>query len=92
MEKQTYHIQGMTCNGCRSHVQHELQEVEGVLTAEVDLEKAEATLTSSEPIPFDKLEAALAKYEGRYSIHQPGKQPEEIKNIKPAPPLSIKTK
>ncbi len=87
MKKQTYHIQGMSCMGCRSHVEHELQEVEGVLTAEVNLEKAEATLISSAPIPFEKLEAALAKYNGRYSIHPPGEQTPEIKNIKPAPPI-----
>ena len=42
--KHTYHIHGMTCNGCRSHVEETLSKVEGVSKATVDLEKAEATI------------------------------------------------
>ena len=42
--KHTYKIKGMTCNGCRSHVEKILSKVEGVTKASVDLEKAEATI------------------------------------------------
>ncbi len=51
--KHTYIIQGMTCNGCRSHVEQVLSKVNGVSNAVVDLEKAEATiemLPNSRPI------------------------------------------
>lgn len=69
MEK-TYHIEGMTCNGCRSHVQKALNEVEGVTLASVDLVKAEALINSSQDIDFAALQEALAPYNGRYSIHE----------------------
>ncbi|MDA9343571.1 heavy metal translocating P-type ATPase [Algibacter sp.] len=36
-----YHIHGMTCNGCRSHVEETLSKVEGVTKATVDLKKTE---------------------------------------------------
>ncbi|MBK5193873.1 MAG: heavy-metal-associated domain-containing protein, partial [Flavobacteriaceae bacterium] len=42
--KHIYKISGMTCNGCRSHVEKTLNEVEGVSKASVDLEKAEAVI------------------------------------------------
>ena len=42
--KHTYHIHGMTCNGCRSHVEEILSKVEGVSKATVDLQNAEATI------------------------------------------------
>ena len=44
--KHTYHIHGMTCNGCRNHVEQTLSKIEGVTNASVDLEKAEATIES----------------------------------------------
>jgi len=34
----TYHVSGMSCNGCRSHVEKTLNEVDGVAKAEVNLE------------------------------------------------------
>jgi len=39
----TYHIHGMTYNGCKTHVEKTLTEVEGVSNASVNLEKEEAT-------------------------------------------------
>jgi len=42
--KHTYHIHGMTCNGCRNHVEQKLSKIEGVLSASVNLEKAEAII------------------------------------------------
>lgn len=43
----TYYIHGMTCNGCRSHVEETLLKVEGVSIVDVHLEKAEAMSFSS---------------------------------------------
>lgn len=68
----TYHIHGMTCNGCRSHVEKALSKVEGVSNASVDLEKAEATIETEEHIPIETFQEALKKSGGNYSIHAPG--------------------
>ena len=70
--KHTYHIHGMTCNGCRSHVEQTLSKVEGVTNAIVNLEKAEATIEMESHIPIDKFQEALKADGGRYSIHKNG--------------------
>ena len=83
--KHTYHIQGMTCNGCRSHVEKTLSKVEGVTIATVDLEKAEATIEMIAHIPLETFQEALKNDGGRYSIHKQGNhQPHpEKKNKEP---------
>ncbi|WP_405200357.1 heavy metal translocating P-type ATPase [Christiangramia sp. LLG6405-1] len=70
--KHTYHIQGMTCNGCRNHVEQTLSKVEGVTNAVVNLEKAEATIEMESHIAIDKFQEALKADGGRYSIHKNG--------------------
>ena len=82
--KHTYSIHGMTCNGCRSHVEETLSKVEGVSKASVDLEKAEATIEMEKHIPIEKFQEALKNDGGKYSIHALGEKPlEEIKKGKP---------
>ncbi|QCW98743.1 copper-translocating P-type ATPase [Aggregatimonas sangjinii] len=73
--KHTYHIHGMTCNGCRTHVEKTLSKVEGVTKASVNLEKAEATIEMENHIPIENFQEALKKDGGSYSIHKPGEQP-----------------
>ena len=68
MIKHTYQISGMTCNGCRGHVQKTLSEIQGVLNAEVNLEEKTATIEMEKHIPLEILKAALEKDGGRYSI------------------------
>lgn len=81
----TYQIHGMTCNGCRTHVEETLSKIEGVSKASVDLEKAEATIEMEQHIPLEKLQVALKNDGGKYSIHTLGEKPvEEIKKEKPA--------
>lgn len=70
--KHKYHIHGMTCNGCRSHVEETLSKVEGVSKASVDLEKAEATIEMESHIPIERFQEALKKDGGKYSIHKLG--------------------
>jgi P-type Cu+ transporter len=70
--KHTYHIHGMTCNGCRSHVEQTLSNVKGVSNASVNLEKAEATIEMESHIPIETLQKALQDDGGAYSIHMPG--------------------
>ena len=65
-----YQISGMTCNGCRSHVEKTLSEVVGVKNASVDLEKAEATIEIESHIPIEKFQEALKNDGGNYAIHK----------------------
>ncbi|MGB5323476.1 heavy-metal-associated domain-containing protein, partial [Lutimonas sp.] len=60
-----YHIKGMSCNGCRNHVEKALSEVDGVQKAVVDLEKAEASIEMEAHIPLDVFQQALANDGGR---------------------------
>lgn len=70
--KHIYHIHGMTCNGCRSHVEETLSNVEGVSKAAINLEKSEATIEMESHIPIKAFQKALENDGGRYSIHKQG--------------------
>lgn len=72
--KHTYHIHGMTCNGCRSHVEETLSKIEGVSKAIVDLDKAEGTIEMESHIPIETFQEALKKDGDRYSIHKQSEQ------------------
>ena len=58
--KHTYTVTGMTCNGCKNSVQESLIALENVVNAEVNLEKAEATIKMSKHIPIETLQSALS--------------------------------
>jgi Cu+-exporting ATPase len=75
----TYNITGMTCNGCRSHVEKTLSNVTGVTNATVDLQNAQATIEMKSHIPIETFELALKNDGGRYFIHKHGHQKEEVK-------------
>ncbi|MBU2995450.1 heavy metal translocating P-type ATPase [Cellulophaga baltica] len=70
--KNIYHIHGMTCNGCRTHVEQTLAKVKGVTNASVDLKKAEATLETNKKISLKTLQKAMEADGGHYSIHKLG--------------------
>ncbi|CAL67882.1 heavy metal translocating P-type ATPase [Christiangramia forsetii] len=70
----TYQITGMTCNGCRSHVEKILNDVNGVVKASVNLEKEEAEISMKEHIEIEKFENALQKDGGNYHIMKPGEK------------------
>ena len=70
--KHTYHIHGMTCNGCRGHVEETLSKVQGVSKVTVYLEKAEASIEMEQPIPLETFQNVLKGDGGRYSIHNQG--------------------
>ncbi|APU70184.1 MULTISPECIES: heavy metal translocating P-type ATPase [Christiangramia] len=71
--RHTYKIHGMTCKGCQNHVEKTLTNVEGVTSASVNLEKAEATIEMDSHIPMQKFQDALKNDGGTYSIHKQGK-------------------
>ncbi|WP_165749290.1 heavy metal translocating P-type ATPase [Cellulophaga sp. Z1A5H] len=68
----TYPIHGMSCNGCRAHVEKTLSKVDGVSSVSVDLDKAEATIAMGSHISLETFQEALAADGGGYSIHMPG--------------------
>jgi heavy metal translocating P-type ATPase len=91
--KYTYHIHGMTCNGCRSHVEETLVKVEGVSKVSVNLEKAEAIIEMETHIAIETFQETLKKDGGRYSIHKLGSQhTSEIKEKQEKPSSSEEKK
>lgn len=77
--KHTYHIQGMTCKGCRNHVEETLSKVEGVSKVTVDLDQAEATIIMKSEIPIERFQTALKSDGGIYRIYNKGDQyPKEV--------------
>lgn len=89
--KHTYHIHGMTCNGCRSHVEETLSKVEGVTEAIVSLEKAEATIEMESHIPIETFQKALKNDGDRYSIHKQGEHHQHSEDKKKKQPKGIGT-
>lgn len=73
--KQIFKVDGMTCNGCRGHVEELLAEVKGVDTVNVKLEEAEAEIESGSEIELSSLQHALS--ETSYSIRNPEDEPRE---------------
>ncbi len=69
-----YQITGMTCNGCRTHVEETLSKVDGVTKVEVDLEKAEAVITLVRHVPLEKFQEVLENDGGTYKIGLPGQE------------------
>jgi Cu2+-exporting ATPase len=67
--KHIYHINGMTCKGCRSHVEEILSKIKGVSKITVDLEKKEAIIETDEHFPIEKYQEALKKDGDTYTIH-----------------------
>lgn len=80
--KHTYKITGMTCNGCRTHVEETLSKVKGVSKAIVDLEKAEANIEMESHIPIEAFQDALKNDGGRYSIHKQGEHHHHLEDKK----------
>ncbi|MBI6121220.1 heavy metal translocating P-type ATPase [Salegentibacter maritimus] len=77
---QTYSVSGMTCNGCRAHVEKTLNKVEGVKNAEVNLEKEEAKIVGDKNVSLEKLQQVLQDDGGNYEIHEAGKKVSPKKN------------
>ena len=66
--KMKYNIHGMTCMGCRAHVEDMLNEVPGVIKASVDLEKHEAEIEMDRHISLDTFQEKFKEDGGTYSI------------------------
>jgi heavy metal translocating P-type ATPase len=63
----TYKITGMTCNGCKSHVQKTLESVDEIESVTINLEDGTAEINMTKHIHIDKLKQL---FEGsNYMIH-----------------------
>jgi len=80
--KHTYKITGMSCNGCRSHVEKMLNEVKGVSIAFVNLEKAEAVIEMDSHIDIETFQKAILKDGGSYTIILPGQEVHQEVKVK----------
>jgi len=69
--KHTYKITGMTCNGCRAHVEKTLSNVPGVSEVSVDLQENNAVIHMDSHVELDTFKQALKEDGGRYDIHPP---------------------
>ena len=87
--KHTYHIHGMTCMGCRSHVETTLSGVKGVSAVSVDLEQEKAVIEMDDHLPLEAFQEALKGIGGHYSIHLPGEEPK--RQEKPPVPVGSGT-
>lgn len=63
-----YIVSGMTCGNCVAHVTEEVSEIEGVENVDVTLEGGEMVVTSSEEIPFEKIEEAVKEAGDDYTV------------------------
>ncbi|MEP1033157.1 heavy metal translocating P-type ATPase [Ekhidna sp.] len=70
--KHTYQISGMTCNGCKSHVEKTLKKVVGISDVSVDLANNEAIVEMDSHVSIETLKEAMKKDGDRYDIHLPG--------------------
>ncbi|WP_017258309.1 heavy metal translocating P-type ATPase [Pedobacter arcticus] len=59
--KQTYIVDGMSCNGCRTNVENKLNAIEGV-KATVSLDPPQAEVETEEPITIEKLQEELGTH------------------------------
>ena len=85
IKTRTYPINGMTCDGCRSHVEETLSKVDGVIEVSVNLEKAEAVIDMKSDIQIEKFQDILEKDGGTYSIYKSGQRPETSERKKQKP-------
>ncbi len=70
--KHTYTITGMSCDGCRDHVEQTLKHVEGIRSAMVDLKQHQAVLEMDQHVSIEKLQKAMENDGGHYGIHEDG--------------------
>ncbi len=59
MSTTTYRVTGMTCGHCAASVKNEVCAIEGVTDCRVELATGALTVTSTRPVPYDAMVAAV---------------------------------
>lgn len=67
-----YNIAGITCNGCVTKVRSELLKLGDVLSADVQIEAPQATITMQKHIPVHVLQQAVSNAGTKYVINEAG--------------------
>lgn len=80
--KHKYIVEGMTCDGCKSHVEKTLSQIDGVESAIVDLESKEATVTMKSHIPIERFQEVFKKEGGAYAIYNIGEEHQHAEMMK----------
>lgn len=70
-----YFIEDMSCGSCVAKVKESILEIEGVESAEVQLQFPQATIKMENDIPISIFQSALNKA-GHYEIHEGEKRPQ----------------
>jgi copper chaperone CopZ len=70
-----YFIEGMSCGSCVAKVKAAILKVEGIESAEVQLQFPQATIKMGSDIPTNIFQSALNKA-GHYEIHEGEKKPQ----------------
>ncbi|MEP1789900.1 heavy metal-associated domain-containing protein, partial [Reichenbachiella sp.] len=83
--KHTFHISGMSCKGCKSHVEHALSTLPHIQQVNIDLKEETAELTMDEHVSLEVLQHALKG--SLYQIH-PESHPRVPKKLVPLPSIS----
>ncbi|MDO9456426.1 heavy-metal-associated domain-containing protein [Nocardioides sp.] len=55
----TWTVTGMTCQHCVASVTEEVSELDGVTDVSIDLASGAVTVTSDQPLPDDRVRAAV---------------------------------
>lgn len=71
-----YKVDGMSCQGCRKHVEELISKLDGVDRVEVDLANGEAVIETKEPLGLSTLQKAFEKEGSRYSVSLPDSEKE----------------
>lgn len=61
MKKVKFDIFGMTCSSCQAHVEKTLEKLEGVVSAEVDLEKKIAVVEYESELENDTIKEVITE-------------------------------
>lgn len=76
MKEQTYQIEGMTCNGCRTRVENAIKNLQDLDDVEVDLEKQRAVLRGNRKISISEIQEVLPE---KYTVKKSETQNNEHK-------------
>ncbi|WP_422359423.1 heavy metal translocating P-type ATPase [Reichenbachiella sp.] len=82
--KHTYQVTGMSCNGCKTHVEDSLSKIPQIEKAEVRLKEGLVELEMSEHVPLSLLQETLA--DSQYDIYPEDHRMEE-KKLAPMPAI-----
>lgn len=76
--KHVYKISGMTCSGCKAHVEKTLSALGQVKKVEADLKEGVVNIESDEHIPVEKLQEALVMAGLHYTFQTKDAKPAKV--------------